>query len=168
MVRCLNCQHVKYKHQRIGGLTQQLPIQEWKLERIAMDFVVGLSYTFKSFDVIWVIIDHDQVCSFSTVSNYRLFRKVYSNLHSGDCQFACHNGVQCSLNISIGLFIESWVSELRSIGLYTIGLMVGLGELFKSLRTCFRCVLLCDPQGHFCFSVCFFFPLSRSLCIPCV
>jgi len=44
--RCLYCQHVKYKHQRPGGLLHKLEISEWtKYERITIDFVVGLPQT---------------------------------------------------------------------------------------------------------------------------
>ena len=32
-------------------------IPEWKWERIAMDFVVGLPRTLGKFDAIWVIVD---------------------------------------------------------------------------------------------------------------
>ncbi|XP_069151862.1 uncharacterized protein [Solanum lycopersicum] len=38
--RCLNCQRVKYERQKPGGVTQRMPIPEWKWKRIAMDFVV--------------------------------------------------------------------------------------------------------------------------------
>ncbi|XP_070048540.1 uncharacterized protein [Nicotiana tomentosiformis] len=55
--RCLNFQQVKYEHQRPGGLLQQMTIPEWKLECIAMDFVVGLPRTLWKFVVVWVIID---------------------------------------------------------------------------------------------------------------
>ncbi|XP_059279087.1 uncharacterized protein LOC132033204 [Lycium ferocissimum] len=41
----LNCQQVKYEHKRRGGMTQRIPIPEWRWERIAMDFVVGLPKT---------------------------------------------------------------------------------------------------------------------------
>ena len=34
-----------------------MPIPEWKWERIAMDFVVGLAKTLGRFDSIWVIVD---------------------------------------------------------------------------------------------------------------
>ena len=54
---CLNCQQVKYEHQKPGGVTQRMPIPEWKWERIAMDFVVGLPRTLGKFDAIWVIVD---------------------------------------------------------------------------------------------------------------
>ncbi|WMV33202.1 hypothetical protein MTR67_026587, partial [Solanum verrucosum] len=34
-----------------------MPIPEWKWERIAMDFVVGLPMTLGKFDSIWVVVD---------------------------------------------------------------------------------------------------------------
>ena len=55
--QCPNCQQVKYEHQRPGGTLQRMPIPEWKWERIAMDFVVGLLKTLGKFDSIWVIVD---------------------------------------------------------------------------------------------------------------
>ena len=45
VAQCPNCQQVKYEHQRPGGTLQRMPIPEWKWERIAMDFVVGLPKT---------------------------------------------------------------------------------------------------------------------------
>ncbi|XP_070019409.1 uncharacterized protein [Nicotiana sylvestris] len=55
--QCLNCQQVKYEHQRSGGLLQRLDIPEWKWECITMDFLVGIPRTSKKFDVVWVIVD---------------------------------------------------------------------------------------------------------------
>ena len=57
VAQCLNCQQVKYEHQRPGGTLQKMPIPEWKWERIAMDFVVGLPKTLGKFESIWVIVD---------------------------------------------------------------------------------------------------------------
>src|SRR5262249_40280737 len=54
---CLTCQQVKFEHQRPTGLLQELPLPEWKWERITMDFVVGLPRTQKGHDSIWVIVD---------------------------------------------------------------------------------------------------------------
>ena len=54
---CLNCQQVKYEHQRLHGLLQWMDIPKWKWERITMDFVVELPRTLKKFDAIWVIVD---------------------------------------------------------------------------------------------------------------
>ena len=52
-----NRQQVKYEHQRPGGTLQRMPIPEWKWERIAMDFVVGLPKTMGKYDSIWFIVD---------------------------------------------------------------------------------------------------------------
>ena len=57
IAKCPNCQQVKYEHQRPGGTLQRMPILEWKWERIAVDFVVGLPKTLGMFDSIWVIVD---------------------------------------------------------------------------------------------------------------
>ena len=54
---CLTCQQAKFEHQRPTGLLQELPLPEWKWERITMDFVVGLPKTQKGHDSIWVIVD---------------------------------------------------------------------------------------------------------------
>ena len=53
----VSCQQVKLEHQRPFGYLQPLPIPEWKWERIAMDFVVGLPRTRQRCDSIWVIVD---------------------------------------------------------------------------------------------------------------
>ena len=57
IAKCPNCQQVKYEHQRPGGTLQRMPIPEWKCERIAMDFVVGLPKTMGKYDSIWLIVD---------------------------------------------------------------------------------------------------------------
>ncbi|XP_070057451.1 uncharacterized protein [Nicotiana tomentosiformis] len=48
---------VKYEHQRPGGLLQRLEIPGWKGEQITMDFVVGLPWTRRKFNAVWVIMD---------------------------------------------------------------------------------------------------------------
>ena len=55
--RCLNCQQVKYEHRRPAGVTQSMPIPEWKWEQITMDFVVGLPLTVGKHDSVWVVVD---------------------------------------------------------------------------------------------------------------
>ncbi|KAH0745920.1 hypothetical protein KY285_007577 [Solanum tuberosum] len=57
VVKCQNCQQVKYEHQRPAGLLQRMPISEWKWERIVMDFVVGFPKTLGKFDSIWEVVD---------------------------------------------------------------------------------------------------------------
>ena len=55
--RCLTCQQVKAKHQRLVGKIQLLLILVWKWEKITMDFVIGLPWTQRQHDAIWVIVD---------------------------------------------------------------------------------------------------------------
>ncbi len=57
VAKCQNYQQAKYEHQRPAGLLQLILISEWKWERIAMDFVVGLPKTLGKFDSIWVVVD---------------------------------------------------------------------------------------------------------------
>ena len=52
VAQCPNCHQVKYEHQRPGGTLQRMPIPEWKWERIAMDFLVGLPKTMGKYDSI--------------------------------------------------------------------------------------------------------------------
>ena len=45
IAKCIECQKVKIEHQHPTGLLQQLPIPEWKLEVISIDFITGLPKT---------------------------------------------------------------------------------------------------------------------------
>ena len=56
--QCLVCQQVKMEHQKLTGSLLPLPILEWKLDNIAMNFVMGLPKTTRGYDSIWVIVDH--------------------------------------------------------------------------------------------------------------
>ena len=49
---CLTCQQVKIEHQKPIGLLEELPLLEWKWDRIMIDFVVGLLRTPKGYDSI--------------------------------------------------------------------------------------------------------------------
>ncbi|KAJ8752696.1 hypothetical protein K2173_006498 [Erythroxylum novogranatense] len=49
--------YIKFEHQKPTGLLQELPLPEWKWERIIMDFVIGLPRTSKGHNSIWVIVD---------------------------------------------------------------------------------------------------------------
>ena len=51
-----NSQQVKVKHQKPGGMTQEINIPTWKLEVINMDFITWLPRTRREHDSIWVII----------------------------------------------------------------------------------------------------------------
>ncbi|GKB62255.1 putative reverse transcriptase domain-containing protein [Tanacetum coccineum] len=55
--KCLTYLKIKVQHQRPSGLLQQPEIPEWKLERIAIDFITKLPRTGNGHDAIWVIMD---------------------------------------------------------------------------------------------------------------
>ena len=48
--QCLICQQVKFEYQRPSSLPQQMPLSEWKWDRLMMDFVVGLPRTSSGYD----------------------------------------------------------------------------------------------------------------------
>ncbi|GJU25285.1 putative reverse transcriptase domain-containing protein [Tanacetum coccineum] len=55
--KCLSCSKVKAEHQKPFGLLVQPEIQEWKWEKITMDFVTKLPKMTNGYDTIWVIVD---------------------------------------------------------------------------------------------------------------
>jgi transposase InsO family protein len=54
---CDTCSRVKIEHQKPAGLLKPLEIPVWKWEDISMDFVVGLPWTPKGNESVWVIVD---------------------------------------------------------------------------------------------------------------
>ena len=54
---CDVCQIVKAEHQKPAGLLQPMPIPEWKLDKLGMDFIIGLPRTRSGYDSIWVVVD---------------------------------------------------------------------------------------------------------------
>jgi hypothetical protein len=57
VARCDICKRVKAIYLKTAGPLQSLPVPTWKWEDISMDFIVGLPWTTKGYDSIWVIID---------------------------------------------------------------------------------------------------------------
>ncbi|WRX28968.1 Integrase [Theobroma cacao] len=57
IAKCLVCQQVKAKHQRPTSTLQSLLVLEWKREHVTIDFVLGLPWTQRRKDAIWVIVD---------------------------------------------------------------------------------------------------------------
>ena len=55
--RCLTCQQVKAKNQKLAGLLQPLEVVEWKWEHVTMDFMTHLPRTQRRHDAVWVIVD---------------------------------------------------------------------------------------------------------------
>ena len=46
VAKCMICQQVKVEHQRPLELLQPLEVLEWTLDKITMDFVMGLLTSF--------------------------------------------------------------------------------------------------------------------------
>ena len=57
VTKCLVCQRVKAEHQVRSRLLQPIRIQEWKWDRITMDFVVGLPLIRRKHDSVWVVVE---------------------------------------------------------------------------------------------------------------
>jgi hypothetical protein len=57
VARCDTCRRVKAVHIKTAAPLQSLHIPTWKWEDISMDFIVGLPWTAKGFDSVWVIVD---------------------------------------------------------------------------------------------------------------
>ena len=57
MSKCLTCQQVKAEHQVPTGLSNPLPIPQWKWDNITMDFVSGIPLTQQKHDSFLVMVD---------------------------------------------------------------------------------------------------------------
>ena len=57
VTKCMVCQKVKVEHQVPLGLLQPIRIPEWKLDRITMDFMVGLLLIGRKHDSVWVLVN---------------------------------------------------------------------------------------------------------------
>src|SRR3954468_2628572 len=51
------CHPIKAEHQRPAGTLQLLPISDWKLDKVSMDFITGFPKIQKGNDAIFVVID---------------------------------------------------------------------------------------------------------------
>jgi hypothetical protein len=54
---CDTCQKVKADYMKPRGLLQSLSVPDWKWDDISMGFIVGLPWTARKFNSIWVIVD---------------------------------------------------------------------------------------------------------------
>ncbi|XP_015081239.1 uncharacterized protein LOC107024791 [Solanum pennellii] len=101
-------EQVKYEHQKPG-------VPEWKWERIAMDFVVGLSRTLGKFDAIWIIVDRltksAHFVPVQTTYNSEKLAKIYIReivrLHGVPISIILDRGTQFSSH-----FLRSMQKEL--------------------------------------------------------
>ena len=55
--KCLTLQQVIVEHQVPFGMLNLIPIPQWKLDNITMDFVSDFPLNQKKHDSIWVIVD---------------------------------------------------------------------------------------------------------------
>ncbi|XP_070034442.1 uncharacterized protein [Nicotiana tomentosiformis] len=102
VARFLNCQQVKNEDQRLGGLLQRLEIPKWKLERVTMDFVVGLPRTYKKFDAVWVIVDRltksahfiPVVTTYSSEQQAQIYIREIVRLHGVPLSIISYQGTQ--------------------------------------------------------------------------
>ena len=144
IAKCPNCQQVKYEHQRPEGTLQRMPIPEWKWERIAMDFVVGLPKTMSKYDSIWVIVDRlTKSAHFIPVKvtyNAEKIAKIYISeivwLHGVPPSIISDRGTHLLLSFGkhcMRNWVLGWTLVMRSI----LRLMVSLSERFKCWRICF-------------------------------
>ena len=78
---CDICGRVKADHMRTSRFLQPLPIPIWKWEDISMDFVVGLPYTTKGYDSIWVIVDRLTKSTHFFLVDTRYSPKKYTKLY---------------------------------------------------------------------------------------
>ena len=56
IAKCPNSQQVKSKHQKLGGLLQEMQFTTWKREHINMNIVMGFPWTRSQYHSIWVIV----------------------------------------------------------------------------------------------------------------
>ena len=103
--KCPNCQQVKVKHQKPGGMTQEIDIRTWKWEVINMYFITGLPRTRRQHDSIWVIVHRmtkpSRFLAFKTTYSIEDYAKHYL---TGIVRF---HGVLLSIILDIGLLFTS-------------------------------------------------------------
>ncbi|WMV58322.1 hypothetical protein MTR67_051707 [Solanum verrucosum] len=100
--RCLNCQQVKYEHQRPSGMSQRMPI----LSGSGSGLPLILWYDYRRIYENSMVKGHcgqiDQISSFCDNSNFILCGEVGKNLHPGDNGFTwCTNIYHFILRYSV-------------------------------------------------------------------
>ena len=81
--KCPNCHYVKVEHQKPGGMTQDIDIPNLKWDVINMYFMIGLPYTRRQHDSIWVLVDRITMSSpfFAVKTTYsaEIYARLYIN-----------------------------------------------------------------------------------------
>ena len=81
ITECDTCGRVKADHMSTLGYLQPLPIPIWKWEYIFMDFIMGLPYTSKDYNSIWVIVDHLTKSTHFLPVDTRYLSRKYAQLY---------------------------------------------------------------------------------------
>ena len=110
--KCMTCQQVKVEHQHQEGLLHPFPVPEWKWEVISIDFITGLSMTWRQHDSIMVMVDKlTKVAHFIPVkSTYKaddivnIFMKEIFKLHGLSKAIVSDRDVKFTSNFWKGLF----------------------------------------------------------------
>ena len=120
-----------------------MPIPEWKWERIAMDFVVGLPKTLGKFDSVWVIVDRiTKSAHFIPVKvtyNAEKLAKLYISeivrLHGVPLSIISDRGTQFTFKFWKTLHADQvlgWILVLH----FTFRPIVSLSKRFRFWRIC--------------------------------
>ena len=116
VAKCLNCQQIKAKHQKLGDLLHEIQIPTWKWEDLNMDFVVGLPQTQKSYDSIWVAVDRliKSAQSIPIKSTYSVedYERIFID------EIVCRHGILVSIISDRGAQFTSrfWRSFQKELG----------------------------------------------------
>ena len=110
--RCMKCQQVKVEHQHPAGLLHPFPVLEWKWEVVSMDFIIGLSMTWRQHDSIIVVVEKlRKVAHFILVKSthktddiVKIFMKEVFKLHGLPKAIASDRDVKFTSNFWKGLF----------------------------------------------------------------
>ena len=136
--KCLTCQQVKAEHQKPSGKLQPLLIPEQKWERIAIDFVTGLSRSKDGYDYIWVIVDRltksahflPVKATYSVVNLAKLYVKHIVCLHGVPVSIVSDRGP-----LDFGRSCKNqWIPYLILVLLFTLRQMVNLRGRSRNLK----------------------------------
>ncbi|XP_060202552.1 uncharacterized protein LOC132630973 [Lycium barbarum] len=99
--KCLNCQQVKYGHQKPGGNSQRMPIPECKWDMIAMDFL--MTYTSEKLAKIYiheVLRLHGVPVSIISDRGTQVTSYFWKNLQMELAEFAYNNNYHSSTEMA--------------------------------------------------------------------
>ena len=103
-------QQVKVEHQHPAGLLQPLPVPEWKWEVISMDFITGLSMTWRQHDFVMVVVDKlTKAAHFIPIKTddiAKIFMKEIFKMHGLPKAIVSNRDVKFTSNFWKGLFAD--------------------------------------------------------------